>query len=126
LLSAPANASKSITASFQNVFTLCAMWADEFNRGTTVGGTFDMDISGSGNTGTIINTPVVTVSGVDITYFAACVAQNITSINTPWTASGVSHFGNWAGYSLNRTISTSASASVSPSSLWNSTGLSIK
>lgn len=70
LLNAPANATKTLTATWTTA-SLGILWADEFSAATTV--VFDQDVeasAGAGN-GTSINTPVIVPTAPNSLVYAA-------------------------------------------------------
>lgn len=101
LLSAPANATSALTASWTTTATT-ALFADEFSvSGGTA--TFDTDIAASsGVAGTAINTPTITPAGAGELLFAGSAAGGtISTANSPWTqTAGVVRNGDWAEYDL--------------------------
>ena len=89
ILSAAANASKTITATFSSYGAsgAAAIFCDDI---TVTGGTvsLDSDTPGSGS-GTAVSSPTVTVNGTgDFLYSGAAIAHEITSANLPWTLGG--------------------------------------
>jgi hypothetical protein len=111
LLSAPANASKTITWSWTTSVNTEA-WADEFNpNGNTV--TFDTSIAGTGASGTTINSPSVTpAASISLAYATAVTAGNISAPIAgatlgSWTGSdGAITNGNMSEYGFNLAAST--------------------
>jgi hypothetical protein len=93
LINAPANATKTINATWTGV-SAGDIWADEFSL---TGGTssFDKDVTAAtGNTGTTVNTPTITPAGSgELLYSVAGDGGNITSpaagaTQGVWTGSG--------------------------------------
>jgi len=80
LLSAPANASKIVNITFGTTLTNNAdAWAEEFS---VSGGsaTFDKDATGTGSSGTTVNTPSITPTNAgSLLYAAAAVAGSISA-----------------------------------------------
>jgi hypothetical protein len=124
LLSAPSNATKTITATYTDPGSGGAteILADDF---TVTAGTvsFDQDIAGSGGTGTTINTPTVAISSSGLEFCYGVPSGSVSSVNTPFTQGGIGADGSATGYILSTSISNTVSMSCS-SSTWNSMGAS--
>lgn len=112
LLSAPANASATITANWTTAATGPDMWADEFmSSGGTV--TFDKDVSGTG-TGININTPSITPTFPNSLLYSGAATPGSISAPTAgatlgvWTGSGggIPSNGNNAEYDVNASSAT--------------------
>jgi hypothetical protein len=86
LLSAPANATGTITATFSaGTISTADMWADEFYMGSGASAVFDKDAVGSGSTGPTINTPSITPTQTGELLFAhANCDAHVTAINGSW------------------------------------------
>jgi hypothetical protein len=130
LLSAPSNASATITATWTTASN-AAIWADEFSY-TGGSAVFDKDLAGTGTTGTTINTPVLVPAGAGELGYVQGLAQG--SISAPaagatlgsWTGSaGAITNGNMAEYALNLSASTAADFTQS-SGAWAAMGMLIK
>jgi len=90
LLSAPANASKTLNFTWVTSSSL-KMYADEFSYSGTV--SFDKEIAGSGTTGTTVNSPTITPTNTNSLVFAASNSQ--AAAYTAPTAGGT--LGAWTG-----------------------------
>ena len=92
LLSAPANANKTITATW-TTSVFASIWADEFS---VSGGTaaFDKDAKGTGS-GTTVNLPSITPAGAGELLYS-CMGNSGSTITAP-TAGGASTNGVWTG-----------------------------
>lgn len=128
LLSAPANADKTITVTFAASASFSTCYAAEYTQslGTAV---FDNDAANNG-TGTAVNTPVVPVAGSDDLLFAHTNVFNlVTSANSPWTQhpSGIDGTTGWdAEYLLGGTANQAVAYTQSPSGTWSGVGMSFK
>lgn len=126
LNNAPANASKSIVATYTDPGASGAveLLADDF---TVSGGTsaFDLDVAGNSTiAGTTINTPTVTRTGTgELLYCYAAPQSSITSVNTPWTQGDIGTDGTASGYILSASADT-AVAMTCVSGEWDSIGAS--
>lgn len=123
---APANASKTITATFSDPGAggFSEITADDF---TVSGGVsqFDQDAKGSG-TGTTMNTPTVPRSGTgQLLFFYGATQNGATSVNSPWTQGTITAFQNATGYILNASADTAVAATIN-SGLWDTVGSSYK
>jgi hypothetical protein len=127
LLSAPANASATITATWTTV-TSAAMWADEFHY---TGGTcsFDIDIAAStASSAVTINTPSITPAGAgELLYSGAAAGGTISapvaggsSTNGIWTGSdGAIAAGDMAEYILSSASGATAVNYTQSSGAWS-------
>jgi len=127
-LSAPSNATKTITATFTtNPQSGSDIWADDF---TVSGGTVSLDSSSTGSgSGATITTPTTTVSGSgDLLYGVGSTAgSGITAASSPWTGNdaGVASDGNYTEYDLSASVNTAVKF-TQHSAKWNSVGISFK
>jgi hypothetical protein len=126
LANAPANASKTITATFSNPGAggFAEITADDF---AVSGGTasFDADAKGSG-TGTTANTPTITQVGAGELFFFYMTTQNGTSsVNAPWTQGAITAFSDATGYLLSSSGNQAIAATIT-SGLWDAVGMSFK
>lgn len=125
LNNAPANATKTITASYSNTGGggYAEVVADDF---AVSGGTsaFDQDAKASG-TGTSPNTPTLTVSGSnELAWFYITSQNGVTSVDSPWTQSGItSSFSNASGYILSRSTNVAVAATQN-NGTWDNVALS--
>jgi hypothetical protein len=124
LLSAPANATKTLTATYQDTGAgavhAAILTADDFTvSGGTV--TFNNDAAGSGTTGTTINTPSITANAAgDLEYAHASSANAISSVDSPWTQGAIDTDGQASGYILSASGSSTAIAMTQTSGAWSS------
>ncbi len=127
-LIAPANASKTITASWPTTSVPSAIHADEFH--SDVGGiSFDTDAEGTGSVaGGTINTPSITPDGAGELLYASAASDNSQTAPTAggtlgiWTGSGggVSAFGDITEYDLSSAAGASAVQwTQSPNGTWS-------
>lgn len=124
-LVAPSNASKTITIAYTlpTPSNFVAALVDDF----TVSGatpTLDGDVTGSGTTGTTVNTPTVPVSGTnELAYCCASPENSISLVNSPWTL-GVIGAGDFtSAYILSRSSSVALNMTQA-SGHWSSNGVS--
>lgn len=111
LLTAPANANKTITCSWTHGVTL-QIFADEFTPSGPV--VFDKDIAGVGTTGTTVNSPSINPAYAgSLLYSAAITVNSMSSANSPWTAStAVSSTDFSNGFAASYDLSASANTAV--------------
>jgi hypothetical protein len=125
ILSAPSNADKTITATFANAGIVASLWVMEFspNGGTA---SFSSDITGTGTTGTALNTPTVSTAGTDTLMIAAALSDHqVSTVDSPWTqvAAGVANqFSEGIGYILSRASNAALAMTQNQSSGWDSMG----
>ena len=127
LLSAPANADKTITATFnKSISGAAAIWCDDFH---VSGGMAVLDNSagGASDNSTNVNAPTIPVSGSnDLLYSVVTTENTVLSANAPWVGTdGGNQFGNYAAYDLSATSSTALDYTVVHAN-WNSIGMSFK
>ena len=119
LLSAPANASATITASWTTTATT-PMFADEFScSGCTIA--FDKDAKANSSVaGTTINTPSITpTNSSELLYAGAAAGGTISAVGSPWTQNAdIVRNGDWAEYDLSATGATSVNFTQS-SGTWS-------
>lgn len=126
LNNAPANASKSIIATYTDPGASGAteLFADDF---TVSGGTsaFDLDVAGNSTVaGTTINTPTVTRTGTgELLYCYASPQSAISSVNSPWTQGSIGTDGTASGYILSASADTALNMTC-VSGEWDSIGMS--
>jgi hypothetical protein len=95
LLKAPANATKTITATYTVAngtlyFYDGAIWADEFSYTGTA--SFDKDATGTANSGAGINTPAITpTNSGELVYVGCSAPAGITAVGVGWTESAGGH-----------------------------------
>jgi hypothetical protein len=93
LLKAPANATKTITATYTvagGTFYDGAIWADEFSYTGTA--SFDKDATGAANSGAGINTPAITpTNSGELVYVGCSAPAGITAVGVGWTESAGGH-----------------------------------
>jgi len=131
---APSNATKTINLSWTATATFCAAWAEEF---TVSGGTpsFDKDATGSGSTGTAINSPSISPTGNGELLWAT--ANPGSTITAPaadatagvWTGAhgGIdSTTGAMSEYDLSSSGSVAVNFTQSPSSNWTAMSMAFK
>ncbi len=123
VLSAPANASKTITATFSTTGSgsihFATMCVDDFTvTGATP--TLNLDSTGTGTTGTTINTPTVTANSGNLAY-AMANGNVITTVNSPWTGTTTATIGAGCGYILSATGNTALSMTQTTGA-WDSMG----
>jgi hypothetical protein len=127
LLSAPANADKTLTLSWTTASTGPRAWADEFSLGGRTA-SFDKDAAATApsGTGTTINTPSITPTGSGELLFACAAAEQ--TITAPasgatlgvWTGSGGAiTVGNMAEYDLSASAATAVQFTQSPAGGWS-------
>lgn len=120
LLSAPANASATITFNVSGLNTIsCDMWAVEFSvSGGTVA--FDKDAKANSATGTTINTPSITPAGSgQLAYAAASSGGTVSSAGTPWTIGTIAASGDADEYDLSISAATSVNWPETGGSGWS-------
>jgi hypothetical protein len=108
LLSAPSNATKTVTITFARTTGQGSGFIKEFN--SSVGGvTFDKDVVGTGTTGTTVNTPTLTpkTSG-ELFYGYAQVTGHISALAGAWVGTDTlpTTFGDADGYILSESSAT--------------------
>ncbi len=130
LLSAPSNASKTLTATYQNTGAgtvhAAILTADDF---TVTGGTvtFNGDAAGSGTTGVTINTPSITPAAAgDLLYAHGSSANAISSVDSPWTQGAIDSDGQASGYILSASAGSTSLAMTQTSGQWSSMAASFK
>jgi hypothetical protein len=131
LLSAPANASATITASWTTSVS-CAIFASEFSYSGTA--SYDIDAAAyTGTAGTTINTPSITGAGSgELLYSAAAAGGNVsapTAGNTlgGWTGAGINATsGDAAEYILSSSGSSTAVDYTQSSGTWSAMAMAIK
>lgn len=122
LLSAPANASKTITIT-ASPSTNYEAWADEFNPPGAIA--FDNDAAAQA-IGSTINTPTVPVSGSnDLLYGGSGVETNFSGAGGGWVAAPTVG-GAFVEWFLGASASTALNISLSGSGQWSSMGMSFK
>jgi hypothetical protein len=112
---------RTITATFTNTYTVCAMWLEEFSC-TSGTPTFDTEAKATG-TGATVNTPSVTPAAAGSLLFgAAAFAGTITGAGAPFTgATGGTSFGCEEEYYLDAPASAQAmNFATSGSNDWSS------
>lgn len=124
-LIAGGTASKTVTATYSNpgASGATAINVDDF---AVAGGSasFDLDVAGSGATGTTINTPTVTRSGTNELLWGYAGSQNgISAAGSPWTLGGIDAGGNASEYILSSSANQ-ALAFTQTSGVWDSVGMS--
>jgi hypothetical protein len=126
LLSAPANASAAITASF-GVNGDVAIWCDDF---TVSGGTASFDDAGNGSGTGNPNAPTLSATGpVDLFYALATTQGSMTAISTPWQyGGGLTQDGSWGeqGAYATSTSATTVNFTNSGSDWWVAAAEAIK
>jgi len=126
LNNAPANASKSIIATYTDPGAGGAveLIVDDFpvSGGTSA---FDMDVAGNSTVaGTTINTPTVTRTGTgELLYCYASPQSAVTSVDSPWTQGGIGTDATASGYILSASADTPLNMSC-VSGEWDSMGMS--
>lgn len=125
LLSAPANADKTVTVTFNDTIAAAICWIDEFS---STGGTptFDSDDKGTG-IGTAINTPTVPVNGSnELLYGAAAYSSAIDTADSPWTGAASIEFGCYAEYDADASANQAIAFTGNDiGATWTSMGMSI-
>lgn len=126
----PAGAGATITVAWTTAAaTLFSadMWVMEF---AVSGGTaaFDADVTGTGASGTAVNTPTVTVAGASELLVSCAIADHqVTSVNGVWTqeAAGTGNpLSEGVGYDLSASSNTAVDMTMNTSSGWDSIGMS--
>ena len=121
LLSAPSNASASITATFNRTIVDGIITAEEF-KSPTGGVKFDTDIAGSGTTGTINSPSITPAAAGELLYSYATPQNGILSCDSPWTqvTFGEDPNGGNGGYILSSNPgSTAVNMTPSVSGTWD-------
>lgn len=128
----PSGAGATVTVNWTtSAATLFAadIWVMEF---AVTGGTasFDMDIAGTGASGTAITTPTVTVAGASELIIAAAVSDHqVSTVDSPFTVetqgtgTGLSE---GVGYILSRSTNVAVAMTQNITSGWDSMGMSFK
>lgn len=124
LLSAPANASKTITVTWSAAITAASVYADEFTDSNNCSRSFDVDAVAHGS-GTV-NAPSITpVQANELFYSVGTGSANITAVNAPWTGT-ISANGDATGYALNRSTALALNMSHPGGSNFDSIEAAIK
>jgi hypothetical protein len=126
LLSAPANASKTLKATYQDTgggaVHAAILQADDFNVTGSI--SFFADAVGSGTTGGTINTPTISSNSAgDLLYCHATPANSISSVNSPWTQGVIDGDGQASGYILSASTGGTALNMTQVSGAWDSIAL---
>jgi hypothetical protein len=126
LLSAPANASKTVTVTFNKTIAAAALWIDDFNPNGGIVAVNSATTFASGS-GTAINLPSIAVtSSGDLLASVASTSNAITGANSPWTANaGGIQAGNLAAWDASASTTTAVNFTALSGS-WNALGMSFK
>jgi hypothetical protein len=112
LLDAPANASKTITATYTDPGAGGATIMDVDDFALSAGkALLDTDSTGSGTGTTAINSPTVVRNGNSELLFSYYVSEfGVTSVNAPWTQGAIDADGNATGYILSSSANVAVAA----------------
>ena len=126
LLSAPANADKTITVTMDAVNVVIATWVAEFHLASG-SASFDNDAIGSG-TGTAVGAPTIPVAqSDDLLFGVVAYASSILTADSPFTGVSGIRFGCYSEYDLSANAGTPiAFTGDSGAAAWRSAGMSIK
>jgi hypothetical protein len=115
----------TVTATFSGTGPTRAIWTDDFNTGGKVP-TFDLSASGSGTTGTAVNTPTITpTNGNSFLYCGAMVSTGVSTVNSPWTAGAFGLGTNVDFYQLSASGGQAVNLTAISSGPWASICLSL-
>jgi hypothetical protein len=125
LLSAPANASKTITVTWSGVLIGANVYADEFTDANSCTRSFDTDAVANAGIGSP-NAPSITPGQANELFYSVVSGQdNMTVVNAPWTGT-ISASGDAAGYILNRSTAAAVNYTQNSSTNWVSIEAAIK
>ena len=118
LLSAPSNASNTITVTWGKASTgghLTSIWCDDFSLSSGYVAVFDSDATATGTTDSV-NAPTTSVSGNDIVYSTVSTKADVTALNSPWLDGGGAGGGleAYSGYVANTTSPVAANMTTNP------------
>lgn len=107
---------------------LATLWLREFSVASGTAG-FDACVTGTGTTGTAVNTPTATVAGSAELLFAAAVSDHqVSTVDSPWTqiaaGAGTNQFSEGIGYILSASSNTAVAMTQNVSSGWDSAAMS--
>ena len=124
-LIAPANAEKTITATFNSTGGggIATLWVGEFG---VSGGTAsrDTDASGTGSSGTALNTPTLANAASSLLVVAAVSDHQVSTVDSPWTqdqaGAGTNQFSEGIGHILSGSANQVVAMTQNVSSGWDS------
>jgi len=124
LLSAPSNATATITATFAaTVQSDIVVWADEFSHTGSGLVTFDKDASAQGyfQRDTLNGPVIVPTYSNSLLYAVAIGSGSVSGVNAPWTVGLIDATTGWATeYDLSASSPTIVSVNFSAQAVWDS------
>lgn len=131
-LQVPASANGAITATFNTtgLVGVATLYAMEFAPSSGTNGGLDVDTTGTGASGTSLNTPTVTVNQAnDLLVACGLPDHQVLTVDSPWVqvqAGAGGNFSEGVGYLLSASANTALAMTMNVTSGWDSLGASFK